>query len=283
MVPAMIRRHSKVFPNLLLAAMAPVGVGAGFPDPAANPAEDDAAASDRTESLTEVPDLAPSTRIALEATPDGRDLRDEAWHRLANEASSWPRTRSAFDRVTVVHPRWRDVLEDPDRFRGALLEATGRLEQVDPVETPGISSGEYLEWFVRVESGDGGGVVQVFLPAIAAENALPGRTVTVVGRFLRRTELQGRDGATRSFATIVGVPLAAGATSSGSPGWGVALATLILVPLALWARRLARRSRARPSRSIFDAAERTSLREDLPRDPAEALEVLAAEGSGRDR
>ncbi len=137
-----------------------------------------------------IPDPAEATRIALEATPDGRDLRDEAWHRLVAEAAAWPRDPEAFASATVVRPRWRDAIDDPDRFRGELLEATGRLEQMDPVRTPGVPDGAVVEWFIRTDPARGGEVVQAFLPATAAVSGRVGSTVTVVGRLLRRTELE---------------------------------------------------------------------------------------------
>ncbi len=227
-----------------------------------------------------IPDPAEATRIALEATPDGRDLRDEAWHRLVAEAAAWPRDPEAFASATVVRPRWRDAIDDPDRFRGELLEATGRLEQMDPVRTPGVPDGAVVEWFIRTDPARGGEVVQAFLPATAAVSGRVGSTVTVVGRLLRRTELEARDGRVRSFATIVGVPSPVDAAGSAwSPGWVVALATLALLPIALLVRRAAKRRP--PRRSSIDPHDDGGElpREDLPKDPAEALGVLAAEHS----
>lgn len=225
-----------------------------------------------------VPAIDETTRIALEATPDGRDLRDEAWHRLVDHVRGWPRTSEAFATATVIRPRWSEVLADPDRFRGELLEASGRLEQQDPVRTPGVRDGGVLEWFIRTEDGAGGVVVQAFVPAEAVGGARTGRSVAVIGRLLRRTDLEGRDGTVRPFATIVGVPLspiASGTTPSA--GWIVGLATLALLPIALLLRRAARRARGRRPAIHRSEDEEVPRRHDLPEDPAEALDVLASE------
>lgn len=232
------------------------------------------------EAVSGIPDLSPPSRIALEATPDGRDLRDEAWHRLVAEAEAWPRDPRAFEAATVIRPRWADVVADPDRFRGELLEARGRLEQAAPVRTPGVADDAVVEWFVRTGADRDGPVVQAFVPFEASTAARTGRSVTVVGRLLRRTELEGRDGATRTFATIVGVPLAELGSPGWSPGWVVALATLVLLPVALLVRRRARRSRAARPVALRDGTSESDgmgLRDDLPTDPVEALGVLAAE------
>lgn len=236
-----------------------------------------------------IPALDEATWIALDATPDGRDLRDEAWHRLVAEAARWPRDPQAFARATLVRPAWSEVVANPDRFRGMLFEVQGRLEQSSPVRTPGIGDGEVFEWFVRtgVERGSNAGepVVQVFVPADAASSGRVGRPILVVGRLLRGTDLAGRDGTTRRFATIVGVPVVGASASSWSPAWAVALATLLLLPIALIARRLAKQARSRrpPPDPAGDAPETEFRRDDLPSDPAEALGVLAAERSGGDR
>jgi len=241
-------------------------------------------------SVGELLQLDPATRVALDATPDGRDLRDEAWHRLVAEARRWPRDLHSFTQVAVTRPRWSEIVAEPDRFRGMLLEVRGRLEQATPVRTPGIEEGGVLEWFVRTgvdrDSTAGDAVVQVFVPAEAVADVRVGRTVAVVGRLLRRTDLEGRDGTVRRFATIVGVPLVGAASvSTWSPGWVVALATLVLLPVALFLRRIARRARMRRPHVDSIEAERDAIphRDDLPSDPADALDVLAAERTGADR
>ncbi len=253
------------------------------------------AATAAAETGGSLPPITESDRIALDSASDGIERREEAWIRLLDHAATWPRDPEALIEALeaspiVQRPDWPAWLAGPDPHRGTLVRITGRLEQATGFAWPvadGTDSPRLAEWFVRPDWTDDepqiAGAVQVWVvdpPALPPDRAP--RRVEVVGRFLRVTELAGRDGITRAFPTIVGVAVPARAAPAP---WGagaiVALLVIALIPIVIWLRRIAKRpvrtSRLSPSSEVLP----DDRREDLPMDPAEAMAVLEAEAARR--
>lgn len=243
-----------------------------------------------------LPPLTESDRVAIEASTDGLERREEAWFRLLDHAATWPRdprvlSESIEASPIVQRPEWSAWLIEPDPHRGTLVRVTGRLEQATSFDWPNAGSAvspRLAEWFVRPDAMEGdpqtAGAIQVWVvdpPALAPDRAP--RRVEVVGRFLRATELEGRDGVRRSFPTLVGVAVPVAETSSG---WGggavVAILVVAMIPIVIWLRRLAKRP-VRPARLLPSSAEPADdRRRDLPTDPADALAVLEHEAGRED-
>ncbi len=246
-----------------------------------------------------IPVLDRESVVALEAASDGTDRREESWVRLLEHAATWPRDPAALESAiaaapVVARPEWASWGLDPDSHRGSLVRISGRLEQETVTPWPGgdRSGGPRLaEWFIRPESegaGEVGAAIQVWVvdPPPPWSEATP-RRVEVVGRFLRFTDLTGRDGLTRRFPTLVGVAFAPPANAAAPIGPGTLLAVLVAVmlPIAIWLRKRASRSSKRgttiaPPLAVDAALDLDEDREVLPHDPAEALAVLSG---NRDR
>lgn len=241
-----------------------------------------------------LPSLSEDDRTALSAASDGIERREESWVRLLEHASEWPRDRDSLTGAIaaspiVERPDWTAWLLDPESHRGSLVRVSGRLEQATEFPWPsgdGDDAPSLAEWFVRPEWQEGdaptSGAIQVWVvdpPRLDPDRAP--RRVEIVGRFLRVTELEGRDGVVRAFPTVVGVAAPVAATT---PGWGpgtvVVALVVAMIPIVIWLRRLAKRSP--PRRWLVAEFEEPNLEErrrDLPPDPAEALEVLEREAA----
>jgi hypothetical protein len=240
-----------------------------------------------------LPPLTESDRVAMEASTDGVERREESWVRLLDHAATWPRDPRALSEAIaaspiVQRPDWPAWLADPDLQRGTLVRLSGRLEQATAFPWPSTHSADaprLAEWFVRPDAREGdpqtSGAVQVWVvdpPALAPDRAP--RRVEVVGRFLRVTELEGRDGVRRAFPTVVGVAVP---VAEAPAGWGrggiVALLVVAMIPIVIWLRRLAKRP-VRPAR-LMPSGEMPAddRRRDLPTDPAQALAVLEHEAA----
>ena len=243
--------------------------------------------------VASLPTLSEDDRAAIEATSDGIERREESWVRLLEHVSQWPRDRAeivaAIDASPIVQrPDWPAWLIDPEPHRGSLVRVIGRLEQATAFPWPIGDRAEppvLAEWFVRPERQEGdaqtAGAIQIWVvdpPRLDPDRAP--RRVEIVGRFLRATELEGRDGVLRGFPTVVGMAVPVAATSTGwGPGTLVAVLVVAMIPIVIWLRRLAKRP---PPRRFIDAAFDEPIedrRRDLPPDPAEALEALEREAS----
>lgn len=243
-----------------------------------------------------LPPLSADDRTALSAASDGLERREESWVRLLEHASEWPRDRDSLTGAMaaspiVERPDWQAWLLDPESHRGSLVRVSGRLEQATAFPWPagdGDDAPSLAEWFVRPEWQEGdaqtAGALQVWVvdpPRLAPDRAP--RRVEIVGRFLRATELEGRDGVLRRFPTVVGVAVPVAATSSEwGPGTVVAILVVAMIPVVIWLRRLAKRPAPRRFLDTAFDEPKENLRRDLPPDPAEALEVLERE-AGRER
>lgn len=253
-----------------------------------------AAASAAADLDGPLPPMNEVDRTALEATSDGIERREESWVRLLAHAATWPRDpkvlADAIEASPIVHrPDWLTWLVDPDPHRGTLVRVTGRLELATAFPWPVAGRPDaprLAEWFVRPDAegeAPSAGAIQVWVidpPALPPDRAP--RRVEVVGRFLRVTELEGRDGIARGFPTIVGIAVpAAEAPSRWGAGAIVAITVVAMIPIVIWLRRLAKRP-LRPTRlapTSEDPAD--DRRRDLPQDPAEALAVLEHEAARR--
>lgn len=240
-----------------------------------------------------LPPLSDDDRTALSATSDGIERREESWVRLLEHAAQWPRDQGSLAEAIaaspiVQRPDWAAWTGDPESHRGSLVRVVGRLEQVTsfpwPVgdrESPPVLA----EWFVRPEWQEGdaqtAGAIQVWVvdpPRLDPDRAP--RRVEIVGRFLRVTAFEGRDGVVRAFPTIVGVAVPVAPTSSGwGPGTLVAVLVVAMIPIVIWLRRLAKRPTPRRFLEASPVSPEEDLRRDLPPDPAAALEVLEREAA----
>lgn len=236
-----------------------------------------------------LPELSAPDATALSASTDGTERREEAWIRLLEHVRRWPTDpaalRAAVEASPVVRrPDWPSWLVDPDAHRGRLVRIAGRLEQSTPVPWP---SGEraggagLAEWFIRPDLDEDAtaGAIQVWVvnpPPLAPDRAP--RRVEVVGRFLRATKLEGRDGVVRGFPTVVGVAMSAPKASGWGPGPLIAILVVAMIPIVIWLRRRSKRpaGRLRFRAGDGEVAPRED-RADLPSDPAEAMAVLERE------
>lgn len=245
-----------------------------------------------------LPPLDDETLAALAAASDGLDRRDEAWHRLLEDARGWPsdpaELREALDAAPIVRrPAWGEWLVEPDPHRGKLVRLRGRLEQETLFEWPAARGGEpsprLAEWFIRLDAASGEEqsppTVQCWVVDPPPSEAGRGpRQVEVAGRFLRVTEERSRDGVSRRWHTFVGVEVVAEPRpASSGAAWVVGALVVAMLPLLLWLRRLSRAGRGGMAARL-DRGEDSPMpaRSDLPEDPAEALAVLREEASATD-
>lgn len=224
--------------------------------------------------------LTPEERTALNSAIDGRDHKESAFAALADALlRSDPAT---IDRELLNS--WSDAqiaaaLERPDDVRGEAVYLHGRLEQATPLDRPWIA---LQEWFIRDASGQ---PIAVF---VAAEDpGDEGKEVFLAARFYKWIEAEARDGTLRRYPAFVGRAISqpAASGSSGLALAGLGLVVMVMLGLFAVARRLAvrgaRHDRARWGLKLHDNIE-VEDEVDLPSDPAEALDVLAARSHAAD-
>lgn len=158
----------------------------------------------------------------------------------------------------------------------SLMGLSGTLEQASVVARPLVEGGGGVgEWFIRTSDGS---TIACAVQEPPTPSPSPGTIVELVGFPAGMLEATGRDGVVRSwplftsrFTGVVTAP------SGGSPlpyiVGGVLLLLAAWMVLVIRTRRLVRGVTPVPARAV-EAAE--ALEADLPKDPAEAMSVLAA-------
>ena len=189
-------------------------------------------------------------------------------------------------------------VEDPSLrpwFRRLQAEASeavrttrisGILEQSHRVSAPpGVQPRWIEEWFVRRDEGD---TVALAIPDIsdglfAAETPREGMRVACEGLEVGRLAVTGRDGIAREWPLFVARRSSLVASGSGGMGGVAGIVAATLMAGAGWLF-LRRRAAARATVNDGLVRSRTRLEEDgqpgdlepdLPRDPADAMAVLA--------
>jgi hypothetical protein len=253
--------------------------------------------------LAAVPELTVQQLAALEAISDDWPSFDTAplYVLLAN-VSIWPDSQAALAAGAMI-PDYAAIRANPGDYRGKRFAIEGTLESIIKYDQPPFSLAregwEHVQqWHVRTE---GGGVVVVFLthaPDLRIErqeggHLVPfarGAEVKAVGRFFKLWRKSSEGGSPAMYQIYVGKTAVV-----GDPPGGLApsvmmrtLPVLLLVILVAGGFAVIRLAIRRPQRSIgyargqrqdFDQEEDAPIeyRQDLPEDPADALDVLHSE------
>jgi hypothetical protein len=184
--------------------------------------------------------------------------------------------------VDVADPRLAErlVLPDTDDVRTEFLVGVLQQTAVRP-GPPGSGIATVEEWFIERADGE---MIAIAVPRTAGRSSAPptprrGTRVEVRGVRIGTLEAVSRDERTRRWPLFVGRPIVASPMSTGA----AAIIAATLLAAGGWyvlRRRLAARHR-RSIREVLGSADRphaTAVEPpmDLPADPAEALDVLAA-------
>ena len=222
-------------------------------------------------ALVAIPPLTEDQRVRLATAFDGRDYQEAAFGALVENARIW--TADIGDAAIRLHPNLVAMLDDPEAYRGALCQITGRLQQQTPLL--GLYEG-VTEWFVRDDSGQ---PILVYVVGHAGDPAIAdGQAVILHGRFYKRVDEIARDGVSRSYPAFVGAfprrPTDADAAVGGMVVIVIPVAVLLVVFLVLLLYVRRNRVQRRVRRSASD--ERSELDESpaLPDDPVAALSEM---------
>ena len=222
-----------------------------------------------------VPPLDETARaIVRDGAFDGRDGPDPAEAELLANLRAWPAEPD--ERQVLVAPAWTEFLADPGAWRGQRVRFDGRIAQ----RADAVASNA-LELFVRDRDGTPVRVIVPIDPETAAALA-EGTAVRVDGRFHKTVTLPARDGAERTYPSLVArVTLDGAATAATTPVLSPVVMGAVVLGLGgcfVILRRLARSTKQRP---IAHGAWRATPPSDevddargLPEDPADALREL---------
>ena len=218
-----------------------------------------------------LPPLTEEQHVAVATAIDDRDYQESAFAALVEATRALDSTTIEMRELpSEASIDWPHVLAHPDVLRGSEVVVHGRLEQSTALPRPWDAC---MEWFVRTPSGR---VFAVYVPL--EDDVQPGRQVHVAGWFYKRMQAEARDGTLRQYPAVVGrlVP----SSTNTSSTWVIVLCVVGLLGGWFLARFLARSRGAgmRPRSSEeqpLDGGRASSSSEDLPTDPAEALDVLA--------
>lgn len=240
--------------------------------------------------------------VDIEARLDGETDGDAHWetpglYALLQAAEAWSEDAALMPR-TVRAEELALVVADPPAYRGQVFSIEGWLQQVERIKLkrPGLAYGDQLtRWVVLLGDGGQGSADQVALiylldPSGRWAQAVPNarQTVSVEAMFFKTLELPAQTGKSERFPVFVGrvaqtvLPAQTTAYRGGGLAWilggvGFGLAMLWLVR-SLRGRTPVRR-KTNANQGEAPGASEVLRREDLPGDPAEALDVLAGEAS----
>gem|GEM_PF-1653177 len=229
-----------------------------------------------------------SSRLSKEMDGDTQ-WQTPGLYALLQAVAAWPEDAALMPRAADLAL----IQADPAAYRGQVFSVEGWLQQVERValKRPGLDYGDKLtRWAVLIGEGGLGSADQVALiylvdPSGQWAQAEPSarQIIRVEAMFFKTLELPAQTGQAERFPVFVGrvnqsfLQAESGDGSGGGLAWVLGGVGLGLV--ALWfVRGLRRRApvRRRKAEIRGDALE-ASLRDDLPDDPAEALNVLAGE------
>ncbi|MEM8781320.1 MAG: hypothetical protein AAGE65_00570 [Planctomycetota bacterium] len=243
---------------------------------------------------------------------DGTHPDQPALYALLADVAGWSGTAADEAGATLVN--WSAVLSRPGDYRAqkVLVEGTdaGRRRQISLVRAQQPWGASVTEWGVGVDVGMGSErsaddarglqepevlpvVVWFVDPADEIGEAVHGRRVRVVGRFLGLWQDVDAAGAARTYPVVVarGVEVVAAPSGrEGLRGWGPGIGTAVAAVLGLavlW--RLSRlfgrvdvvgrrRAARRRTDNVAAATEGDTAGGPLPEDPEAALAVLAKRG-----
>lgn len=231
-----------------------------------------------------VPPLSNAQRTALDTSFDGRDHRESAFDALLENARQW--SDEIGDAPVRLEPVLNALVESPDAYRGDLCRIDGRIEQIEWLREPWLG---VATWFVRT---DAEAPLLVYLTTAGeaqeheAESFRAGERITVFARFYKRIDSIARDGEERSYAAFVGsISLAQRAPRAEPPLLGLLVPAIAVLGLVfVIALVLARRARGMRDSSrrmrVHEGLPVNEPAEDLPDDPAAALDVLRRRRDG---
>ncbi|MAD78891.1 MAG: hypothetical protein CMJ51_05915 [Planctomycetaceae bacterium] len=181
---------------------------------------------------------------------------------------------------------WFKRLHTEASEAGTTIRISGILEQSHRVSAPpGVQPRWIEEWFVRRDEGDTVALAIPVMPDGLIESATPrdGMRIACEGLEVGRLAVTGRDGIAREWPLFVARRASLVADGSGGMGGVAGIVAATLMAGAGWLflrRRAATRATMNDgllrSRTRAEAAgQHGDLEPDLPRDPADAMAVLA--------
>ncbi len=214
--------------------------------------------------LFAVPPLSESEQARLASAVDDLDGPDDALAALLEHCSRW--TGGPGDAPIRLEPDLQRMLDDPAAYRGALCRLRGRVQQQTPLQAPHAGA---LEWIVRDADGR---PILVYLPE--DPKLTDGTAIEIDARFYKRVRATARDGVTRVYPAFVGSkPVTMPIATTGAP-LTVIVPVIVMFMVFLALLVYARRGGRRPARGWRVAGPVDEAVENLPADPAEALEEL---------
>jgi len=255
--------------------------------------------------LAAPPPLTQTQRIMLEDTADFSPTSDEAGlYALLSNARDWP-AEPAQNIVGATVPDFEAIRKAPAEHRGQLFLIEGKLEsQIDMGLLSREGYEEVVTLTVRVPRG---GVVIVYLtddPQLEiteriGRHSLPaqrGATVRIGARFFKFIQQPNQDGQSMFYPVYVGRSMAISQPMAAEPECGASAAAVIVpvavVILMLGAFMIIRKyANTQPSlleqrRAAREAqlheTQEVEYRDDLPDDPAEAMNALEHEHEDAD-
>jgi hypothetical protein len=248
------------------------------------------------EAGTPLPALTDEQRTQLATADDHRPPDEPALYPLLVNVASWDaaavREMAASGEIPglapgSLPPDYEKLLDEPDAFRGELFLVEGRYagrQRRQRLLRGGPWGPAVTEWGVVVDAQRGGGaervaVVYLVDPTPSGDAPREGAFVRVVGRFYKVWEDRDAAGGVTRYPVFVGVSPAVPQWRADEGAWTTVIVAAVfvlaggMVVLRWWTRR-----RGRPRRRVRAGAADSFEGDDeeLPGDPAEALEQLEA-------
>lgn len=249
-------------------------------------------------NLSAIPDLTAAQQTQLATADDTRAPDEPAWTGLLVSVATWDPAEAARGFVPgATMPDYGKLLAEPGAYRGELFVVEGRYagrQREMRTRRAGPWGESLVEWGVLPKHAGPGErqdvVAMVYLVDPAGEITPPreGQTVRLAARFYKTWTDVDADGVPRTYPVFVGRSASVvGEASGGGRGHVAIVGGVIVLSGLLFLVMLARKRRGGPAggaaqrervlerlRQDADDAEFETSADDLPDDPAAALEQL---------